>query len=66
MSFGVTNASAAVMNLMNRVSKDFLDTFVIIFIDDILIYSKTKKEHETHLKMVLTRLRTDQLYAKFS
>ncbi|TYK29810.1 pol protein [Cucumis melo var. makuwa] len=54
------------MDLMNRVFKDFLDTFVIVFIDDILIYSKTQAEHEEHLHQVLETLRANKLYAKFS
>ncbi|TYK21801.1 pol protein [Cucumis melo var. makuwa] len=66
MSFGLTNAPAVFMDLMNRVFKDFLDSFVIVFIDDILIYSKTKAEHEEHLHQVLETLRANRLYAKFS
>ena len=66
MSFGLTNAPTTFMNLMNWIFKDFLDTFLIVFIDDILIYSKIEVEHESHLKMVLTKLRTHQLYSKFS
>ncbi|KAA0057117.1 ty3-gypsy retrotransposon protein [Cucumis melo var. makuwa] len=66
MSFGLTNASAVFMDLMNRVFKDFLDMFVIVFIDDILIYSKTEAEHEKHLHQVLETLRANKLYAKFS
>ncbi|TYK01343.1 ty3-gypsy retrotransposon protein [Cucumis melo var. makuwa] len=66
MSFGLTNAPAVFMDLMYRVFKDFLDTFVIVFIDDILIYSKTRAEHEKHLYQVLETLRANQLYAKFS
>ncbi|TYK08816.1 ty3-gypsy retrotransposon protein [Cucumis melo var. makuwa] len=66
MSFGLTNASAVFMDLMNRVFKDFLDSFVIVFIDDILIYSKTETEHEEHLHQVLETLRANKLYAKFS
>ncbi|KAL0540247.1 hypothetical protein IC582_024480 [Cucumis melo] len=66
MSFGLTNAPAVFMDLMNRVFKDFLDSFVIIFIDDILIYSKTEAEHEEHLRQVLETLRANRLYAKFS
>ncbi|KAL0560668.1 hypothetical protein IC582_001078 [Cucumis melo] len=66
MSFGLTNAPAVFMDLMNRVFREFLDTFVIVFIDDILIYSKTETEHEEHLRMVLQTLRDNKLYAKFS
>ncbi|KAA0051715.1 pol protein [Cucumis melo var. makuwa] len=66
MSFGLTNASAVFMDLMNRVFRKFLDTFVIVFIDDILIYSKTEAEHEEHLRMVLQTLRDNKFYAKFS
>ena len=53
MSFGLTNAPAAFMSLMNGIFKPYLDLFVIVFIDDILVYSKSKKEHEEHLRMVL-------------
>ena len=66
MSFGLTNAPAVFMDLMNRVFREFLDTFVIVFIDDILIYSKTEAEHEEHLRMVLQTLRDNKLYAMFS
>ncbi|KAL0537606.1 hypothetical protein IC582_026589 [Cucumis melo] len=66
MSFGLTNAPAVFMDLMNRVFREFLDTFVIVFIDDILIYSKTEAEHEEHLRIVLQILRDNKLYAKFS
>jgi hypothetical protein len=66
MSFGLTNAPAYFMNLMNKVFMEFLDKFVIVFIDDILIYSKFEEEHATHLKLVLETLREHQLYAKFS
>ncbi|KAL4021646.1 hypothetical protein IC575_020452 [Cucumis melo] len=66
MSFGLTNAPAVFMDLMNRVFREFLDTFVIVFIDDILIYSKTEAEHEEHLRMVLQTLRDNKFYAKFS
>ncbi|KAL4034958.1 hypothetical protein IC575_003632 [Cucumis melo] len=66
MSFGLTNAPAVFMDLMNRVFREFLDTFVIVFIDDILIYSKTEAEHEEHLRIVLQTLRNNKLYAKFS
>ncbi|KAA0051309.1 ty3-gypsy retrotransposon protein [Cucumis melo var. makuwa] len=66
MSFRLTNAPTVFMDLMNRVFREFLDTFVIVFIDDILIYSKTEAEHEEHLRMVLQTLRDNKLYAKFS
>ncbi|KAA0059772.1 ty3-gypsy retrotransposon protein [Cucumis melo var. makuwa] len=66
MSFGLTNAPAVIIDLMNRVFREFLDTFVIVFIDDILIYSKTEAEHEEHLRMVLETLRANKMYAKFS
>ena len=66
MSFGLTNAPAYFMNLMNKVFMDYLDKFVVVFIDDILIYSKNEKEHEEHLRIVLETLRKHQLYAKFS
>ena len=66
MPFGLTNAPAAFMDLMNRVFSDYLDKFVIVFIDDILVYSKNHEEHEKHLKLVLQRLRKERLYVKFS
>ena len=66
MSFGLTNAPAYFMNLMNKVFMDELDKFVIVFIDDILIYSKSVQEHEQHLRVVLEKLRANKLYAKFS
>ncbi|KAI3451367.1 hypothetical protein Pfo_008032 [Paulownia fortunei] len=65
MPFGLTNAPAAFMDLMNRVFKQYLDKFVIVFIDDILIYSRDKEEHKEHLKIVLQVLKEKQLYAKF-
>ncbi|GJT47142.1 reverse transcriptase domain-containing protein [Tanacetum coccineum] len=66
MPFGLTNAPAVLMDLMNRVCKPYLDKFVIVFIDDILIYSKTKEDHENHLRLMLDLIRKEKLYAKFS
>ena len=66
LPFGLTNAPAAFMDLMNRVFKPYLDEFVVVFIDDILIYSKSHVEHGEHLRIVLQTLRTHQLYAKLS
>ena len=66
MPFGLTNAPAAFMDLMNRVSNPYLDKFVIVFIDDILIYSRTENEHEQHLRAVLSLLKQEKLYVKFS
>jgi hypothetical protein len=66
MSFGLMNAPAFFMNLMNNVFMDYLDKFVVVFIDDTLIYSQNEEEHMDHLKMVLQRLREHQLYAKWS
>nr|GFC10352.1 putative reverse transcriptase domain-containing protein [Tanacetum cinerariifolium] len=65
MPFGLTNAPTVFMDLMKRVCKPYLDRFVIVFIDDILIYSKNRKEHEGHLKLILKLLKEEELYAKF-
>ncbi|KAA3483558.1 DNA/RNA polymerases superfamily protein [Gossypium australe] len=66
MPFGLTNAPATFMDLMNRVFQQYLDQFVVVFIDDILVYSRTEEEHDRHLRIVLQVLRKEQLYAKFS
>ena len=66
MSFGLTNAPTYLMNLMNKIFMDEFDKFVIVFNDDILIYSKSAQEHEQHLRVVLEKLRAHKLYAKFS
>jgi hypothetical protein len=66
MSFQLTNALAYFMNLMNKVFIEYLDRFVVVFIDDILIYSKSDSDHEEHLRLVLQKLRHHRLYAKFS
>ncbi|KAH0658050.1 hypothetical protein KY289_026798 [Solanum tuberosum] len=66
MSFGLTNAPVAFMDLMNRVFKQYLDLFVIVFIDDILIYSRNEEEHASHLRVVLQTLTDRQLFAKFN
>nr|GEX60167.1 putative reverse transcriptase domain-containing protein [Tanacetum cinerariifolium] len=65
MLFGLTNAPAVFMDLMNRVCKPYLDIFMIVFIDDILIYSKSRKEREGHLKLIMRLLKKEELYAKF-
>ena len=66
MPFGLTNAPAAFMDLMNRVFRPYVDQFVVVFIDDILVYSKDAQEHEQHLRIVLETLREKKLYAKLS
>lgn len=65
MYFGLTNAPAYFMNMMNKVFIEYLENFVVVFIDDILVYSKTE-EHAEHLRLILEKLREHQLYAKFS
>nr|GFD11492.1 putative reverse transcriptase domain-containing protein [Tanacetum cinerariifolium] len=65
MPFDSTNAPTVFMDLMNRVCKPYLDKFVIVFINDILIYSKDEEEHEEHLKAILELLKKEELYAKF-
>jgi hypothetical protein len=66
MYFGLTNAPAYFMYLMNKVFMEYLDRFIIVFIDDILVFSKMMEEHEEHLRLVLEKLRSNQMYAKFS
>jgi hypothetical protein len=66
MSFGLTNAPAYFMNLMNKVFMGYLDTFIVVFIDDILIYSKNDSDHEEHLRLVLQKLRDNQLYVSLA
>ena len=66
MLFGLTNAPAAFMDLMNRVFRPYVDRFFMVFIDDILVYSKDQEDHDTHLRVVLKILRKEQLYAKMS
>ena len=66
MPFGLTNAPTTFMDLMHRVFQPYLDQFVVVFVEDILIYSRSEKEHENHLRIVLQALREHQLYTKFS
>jgi len=66
MPFGLTNAPSAFMDLMNKVFRPFLDRFVTVFIDDILVYSRSQEEHENHLKTVLQTLREHKFYDTFS
>ena len=65
MSFGLTNAPAVFMEAMNRMLHEYLDVFVVVFIADILVYSKSEEEHEHHLSLVLDALRKNKFYAKF-
>jgi hypothetical protein len=65
MPFGLTNAPSYFMNMMNKVFMEFLDKFVVVFIDDILIYSKSNEEHKKHLRLIMEKLREHKLYAKF-
>jgi hypothetical protein len=66
MSFGLTNAPATFSRLMNYIFMDYLDKFVVVYLDNILVYSKNEEEHAEHLRLVLEKLREHQLYAKFS
>ncbi|GKF51837.1 putative reverse transcriptase domain-containing protein, partial [Tanacetum coccineum] len=66
MIYGLTNAPAVFMDLKNHVCKPYLDKFVIVFIDDILIHSRNKEEHANHLRIILELLKKEKLYAKFS
>jgi hypothetical protein len=66
MSFGLTNAMTYFMYLMNKVFMDYLDKFVVVFIDDILVYSRSEEEHEDHLCLALQKLRENRWYAKLS
>jgi cell fate regulator YaaT (PSP1 superfamily) len=66
MSFGLTNAPAYFMYLMNNIFMKYLDKFVVVFIDDILVYSRNEEEHEKHLHLVLQKLQEHRLYAKLS
>lgn len=66
MSFGLTNAPAFFMNLMNKVFMEYFDKFFVVFIDDILIYSKDEETHVEHLRLVLAKLREHQLVCKYS
>ena len=65
MPFGLTNALVEFMDLMHKVFQPYLDRFIVVFMDEILIYSKSEEDHEGHLRIVLQTLREHQLYAKF-
>jgi hypothetical protein len=66
MSFGLTNAPVYFMYLMNKVFMEYLDKFVVVFINDILVYSRSEEEHEEHLRLALQKLQEHRLYAKLS
>jgi hypothetical protein len=66
MSFGLTNAPTYFMYFMKKVFMEYLDKFIVAFIDDVLVFSRVEEEHEVHLRLVLEKLRAHQLYAKFS
>ena len=66
MTFGLTNAPAYFMTMKNNIFMEFLDKFVVVFIDDILVYSKNEEEHEGHLRQILEKLREHELYAKLA
>lgn len=66
MSFGLTNASTVFMDLMNRIFQPYLDQFVVVYIDDILVYPRSMDEHDHHLRVMLQTIRERQLFAKFS
>jgi hypothetical protein len=66
MSLGLTNAPAYFMYLMNKVFMEYLNKFMVVFIDDILVYSRNEEKHEEHLRLVVQKLRENQLYAKLS
>jgi cell fate regulator YaaT (PSP1 superfamily) len=66
MSFGLTNTPAYFMYLMNKVFMEYLDKFMVVFIDDILIFSKNEEEHDEHLRLVLQKLKENQLYVKLN
>jgi hypothetical protein len=66
MSFGLTNAPTYFMYLMNKVFMEYLDKFVVVFINDILVYSRSEEEHEEHLRLALQKIRENRLYAKLS